>query len=125
MMVVGWGLSALGIAATGLGAPPWLTPTLVYVGVMVVLVAWVLRRTLARVAEVGGLDEIDPVVRLRVIRRARTGLMVAAILSGVAAAALTGAVSYMLAGVAVVLALNWVGLGVSGGRRAGAPTADG
>ncbi len=125
MMVGGWGLSALGIAATGLDAPPWLAAALVYVGVMVVLLAWVLRRILTRVAEVGGLDEIDPVVRLKVIRRARTGLMVAAILSGVAAAALAGVASHMLAGIAVVLALNWLGLGVSGGGRTGAPTVDG
>lgn len=125
MTAMGVGLIGLGIATTALDAPMWLVSALVYVGMMVVLLAWVLRRSLTRVAQVGGLDEIDPTVRLRVIRRARVGLMVAAILSGVAAVSLAGTASHTLVGIAAVLALNWLGLGLSKDRQIETSTTDG
>lgn len=95
-----WALLLVGLALAWVVDPPWMGLGVAYVGATVVFLGAMLRRSLLRLREYGGLEGIDPSRRSRIVRRARTLLLttglVFAVLGAAALAVDAGVVSWVI-----------------------------
>lgn len=103
-------LLVLGFGLWLFGGQGWLGLATVYLAAMVLLMGFLLRRSLSRVEALGALDDVSAGVRADVIRRAKLGLVVGAAAFLVVGVSIDGTLSLIMYGVATVLGLNWLGL---------------
>jgi uncharacterized membrane protein YhdT len=113
----GWFIAAGGLMLSVVTTPRWMGLSVLYLGVIVVVLAGLVGRSLKRVAAFGGLDGLPIASRDALIGRARTGLMIGAGGFGVLAVLAEGVVALTMAGIGVALFANWLGL-----RLASAPS---
>lgn len=109
-------LLVMGLGLWLFGGQPWLGPATVYLGAMVLVMGRMLRKSLMRVENLGGLDDVSAGVRDNVIRRAKLGLVVGGLAFLVGGISIDGTLSLIMVGIAVVLGLNWVGLQLARSR---------
>jgi hypothetical protein len=103
-------LLVLGIGLWMFGGQPWLGLATVYLAAMVLLMGFLLRRSLSRVEALGALDDVSAGVRADVLRRAKLGLAAGGAAFLVGGVSIDGTLSLIMFGIAAVLGLNWLGL---------------